>query len=63
MSQTDHMTAVEVAARLGKSLATVKRYARAGKLPVSLKVPGTTGAYLFDRAAIEQLAEAQAVRS
>ncbi|CAB4136963.1 Helix-turn-helix domain containing protein, partial [uncultured Caudovirales phage] len=47
------MTAPEVARRLGKSLATVKRYARAGKLPVILKVPGATGAYLFDRAAIE----------
>lgn len=33
-------------------LATVKRYAATGKLPTVCKLAGTTGAYVYDRAAI-----------
>lgn len=56
MTQTTYMTAVEVAKALGVSRTTVKRKAANGKLPVAAKVPGGTGAYLFDRATIEALA-------
>lgn len=57
MSHTTHMTTAEVARVLGTSVATVNRRARARLLPVVAKAPGSRGAYLFDRAAIEALAE------
>ena len=47
----------EVAAILGKSRATIKRWALHGTLPPVIKMPGETGAYLFDRAVVEALAE------
>lgn len=53
------MTAGEVAAALGVSLTTVKRRARKGTLPVVTKLEGRTGAHLFDREAIRQLAAAR----
>jgi predicted DNA-binding transcriptional regulator AlpA len=52
MSQTDHITTSEVARMLQMPLATVKRYAATGKLPTVCKLAGTTGAYVYDRAAI-----------
>ena len=42
----------EVATLLGWSLARVKEEAKAGRLPIHAKMPGLTGAYLFDRDAI-----------
>lgn len=50
MSKTAHtyLTTRQVAERLGKSIATVKRMAADGRLPYAAKVPGETGAYLFD---------------
>tara|TARA_R110000868_G_scaffold57749_2_gene178324 strand:- start:480 stop:668 length:189 start_codon:yes stop_codon:yes gene_type:complete len=52
MSQSDHISTAEVAQMLQMPLATVKRYAAAGKLPTVCKLAGTTGAYVYDRAAI-----------
>jgi hypothetical protein len=47
----------EAAELLGdRSVATVKRQARDGVLPIAAKAPGETGAYLFDRSVIEQIA-------
>lgn len=49
------LTAPEVARRLGKSVRTVHRMAIAGSLPVAHKLPGPTGAFLFDPAAVEAI--------
>lgn len=55
---TDALIGSEAAAEiLGWSKAKVNRRAAAGKLPVALKLPGRTGAYLFNKATIEFLAE------
>jgi hypothetical protein len=60
VSQSDQLIgSADTAAILGWSLAKVKRAAKSGDLPVALKLPSETGAYLFDRAAIEALAEAE----
>jgi excisionase family DNA binding protein len=48
----------EVAKMLGIHVATVVRRAQAGEIPVAFKVPGETGAYLFDQETIEKLAKA-----
>lgn len=50
------MSTREVARALRMSVPTVTRLARSGDLPVVVKAPGSRGAYLFDRAAVEQLA-------
>ena len=50
-----YLTTKQVAERLGKSVATVNRMAADGRLPYAVKVPGETGAYLFDPADIERL--------
>lgn len=52
----DVVTAAWVAERLHRPLRTVVRQARDGKLPTVGKLPGRTGAYLFDREAIEEVA-------
>lgn len=60
VSQLDHyIGTAEAADILGWSRAKVKRAARAGDLPHAVKVPGGTGAYLFDRDVIVALAEAE----
>lgn len=46
------MTTSEVATALGVNPTTIQRQAAAGALPVIGKLPGKTGAYLFDRDAI-----------
>ena len=48
----------EVAEMFGLHVATIVRRVQAGELPYAVKVPGKTGAYLFDRAEIEKLAKA-----
>lgn len=50
------MTAQEVAEALGVSLRTVQRMAEDGRLTPVYKLPGSRGAYLFDRPAVDQLA-------
>jgi len=49
---SDLLTVVQLAALRGESITTVKRKARAGIIPVAMKVPGRTGAYLFDMTAV-----------
>lgn len=38
---------------LGVSVPTINRMARDGALPYSVKMPGVTGAYLFERSVVE----------
>lgn len=56
---TQPLNSEQVAEILGLNRATVNRRAAAGELP-AIKLPGRTGAYLFDRALIEQLAKGEA---
>lgn len=46
----------EVAQILGVDVRTVHRMADDRRLTPSMKIPGRTGAYLFDRADVERLA-------
>lgn len=57
---TDYVGTLEAATILGWSTHKVKRYAKAGRLPVATKLTGGTGAYLFNRSDIEALAEVAA---
>jgi len=43
---------------LGLHVSTVVRRVQAGEIPYAVKIPGDTGAYLFDRKVIEKLAKA-----
>ena len=45
---TQLLTTAQVAERLGVSVDTVQRWARAGIIAYALKVPGRTGGYMFD---------------
>ena len=56
----EYMTTPEVAAILKRPLSTVQWQAARGHLPVAMKLPGKSGAYLFDRAAIAALAAREA---
>ena len=49
------LSTTEVAAELGVDRSVVVRRVKAGQLTPVQKLPGHTGAYLFDRAAIEAL--------
>lgn len=60
MSQTTPMSTRDVAQALRTSVPTITRRARAGDLPVLYKVPGSRGAYLFDREAVERLVRERA---
>lgn len=53
------LTTVEVAALLGVERHTVPKLVKAGKLAAQ-KLPGRTGAFLFERAAVEALADERA---
>ena len=55
MAQTLLTTAM-VAARLDRSVYTVNRYVREGRLAVEFQFPGPTGARLFHPAEVERLA-------
>ena len=55
MAQRTVLNTREVAERLGISVPTVTRRARAGDLPVVAKMTGDRGAYVFDADAIETL--------
>lgn len=50
----------EVATVLAVDVRTVHRLVTSGRLPVALKVPGKTGAYLFDPADVDRLAAERA---
>lgn len=56
-AKPDLIPTAEVAKLLGVHIATVTRRAALGQIPVAMKLPGETGAYLFDRADIEALGE------
>lgn len=55
MVRDDLIGTDEAAQLLGVSKPTVKRMARAGTLPVAIKMPGQTGAYLFHRSDVAAL--------
>jgi hypothetical protein len=48
----------DVAKMLGIHVATVVRRAQTDELPYVVKIPGKTGAYLFDRKVIERIKSA-----
>lgn len=56
MSPPDTIGTSDVAEILGWSTTKVKIEAQANRLPILGKMRGQTGAYLFSRAVIEQLA-------
>ncbi len=49
----------EAAAVLGISPATVTRWAASGKLPYLRKLPGKTGAFVFDASLVRRAAQAR----
>lgn len=53
------ITTAQAAAILGVHVGTVSRMVASGRLSPALKVPGKTGAFLFDRATVEALAVPQ----
>lgn len=54
MPKNEHLIPTkQVAELLGVDVRTVHRLADKGHLPHSVKVPGTTGAYMFDADAVE----------
>ena len=55
--QSELITVPEVARILGRSPRAIKARAKRGTLPYIAKLAGQTGAYLFDRATIEALAD------
>lgn len=61
--QQDLIATPEAAAILHKDPRTVQRQASAGDLSTVSKLPGKTGAYLFDRGYIEALAEERQLKS
>lgn len=50
----------QVAELLRVDVRTVHRMAEDGRLPPALKLPGTTGAWLFERADVERIADQRA---
>ena len=52
------ITTAEAAEILGKTVATVNRLVLIGRLTPARKLPGKTGAYLFNRKDIERLRKA-----
>ena len=56
MPNTTHLTTAQAAEALGVSVRTVHRMVAAGTLTPTMKLPGTTGAYLLDAAEVRNLA-------
>lgn len=54
------ITSDEAATLLGVDRRSVVRFVDRGELTPSLKLPGRTGAYLFERADVEQLQQQRA---
>jgi len=54
------VTTAEVVDILHCDRSTITRLVATGKLTAATKLPGRTGAYLFDRAAVEALAAERA---
>lgn len=60
MPQIEQCTTKQVAEALRTDRKGVRRLVERGTLTPVQKLPGTTGAYLFDRAAVEALAAERA---
>lgn len=56
----DLLTTAQVADLLGVTVATVNRWALLGKATPVRKLPGPTGAYLYERAEVDALVAARA---
>ena len=52
---TELVSTAEAATLLGKSTATINRWADSGALPVAFKAPGTRGARFFTRDAVDAM--------
>lgn len=59
MSAVTLVSTAEVAQRLGVDVRTVHRMVSEGTLTPAAKLPGKTGAYVFDPADIEALVESR----
>lgn len=57
---TTQLTTTEVARLFRVNRKTITRWVKAGKLPVAYRYPGETGALLFDRARMVELATSPA---
>ncbi len=53
---TELLTTAEVAERLQTTPRTINRWASSGRLPVALRLPGATGANLFDPEVVDAFA-------
>lgn len=51
----DYLTTAQVAEKVGRTVATVNRWAAEGRLKPAHKLPGDTGAYLYRRTDVEDL--------
>lgn len=60
MVNTDTITTAQAAERLSTDRKGVRRLVARGDLAPAMKLPGLTGAYLFDPEAVEALAEERA---
>lgn len=49
---TTTLSTAQVAEKIGKSVKTVQRIAASGEIP-AIKLPGLTGAYIFDARDVE----------
>lgn len=56
MHNAEYLSTAEVAAQLGRNVATVNRYVRLGRLKPSMQFPGEKGARLFHPAEVERFA-------
>lgn len=56
MNRDRYITASEAAVILGCTVSAVHRFHEIGRLDLAAKLPGRTGAKLFDRKAVERLA-------
>lgn len=54
------LSTAETADRLGVSVSTVTRLAESGRLPIAHRMPGKTGAMLFDESDVDSYAKAGA---
>lgn len=57
-----YLTTAQVADAAGRSLRTISRWLKDGHLRPSLKLPGHTGAYLFDPKHVADVIEQQTER-
>lgn len=61
MTNNDHIGAREAADILGVDRSTLSRLVKQGVVPYVLQLPGTTGARVFSRSAVERVARLRSV--